>query len=60
MGAPRLVAAEIPTLVVPTTADGGVLNAQLSVGYDVVEVTCVSMGNPHAVIFVDNLSSIDL
>ncbi|MEX2557649.1 MAG: diaminopimelate epimerase [Actinomycetota bacterium] len=53
MGAPILAAADIPVdapgdpLHVPVTAEG--------VGY---EAACVSMGNPHAVVFVPSLDAI--
>lgn len=60
MGRPRLTAASIPTLLEGNTAEGHVVKQQLHVGDDVLEVTCVSMGNPHAVVFVDDLCAVDL
>lgn len=60
MGRPRLVAASIPTLLEGNTAEGYVVNQQFRMGVDALEVTCVSMGNPHVVIFVDDLSAVDL
>ncbi|MEM8864835.1 MAG: diaminopimelate epimerase [Planctomycetota bacterium] len=63
MGEPRLAAAEIPTTLsttVPSQAletDSAVVEAPLLIDSidDAVElsVTCVSMGNPHAVVFVE-------
>jgi diaminopimelate epimerase len=42
---------------IPADADGPVLQQPLSVGEGAVQVTCVSMGNPHAVVFVDDAES---
>lgn len=49
MGEPILEAQEIPT----TLPGSPVVNANLTVGNRSLAVTCVSMGNPHCVIFVD-------
>lgn len=48
--------------LIPTTFDGTSVVKQLaSFGqYTNYELTCVSMGNPHAVIFTDNVLSLDL
>ncbi|WP_041243782.1 diaminopimelate epimerase [Gloeobacter kilaueensis] len=58
MGAPALLAGEIPTTLAP--ADQKVIAAPLNVAGSDWSVTCVSMGNPHAVIFVPDLEAIDL
>ncbi|HOW28742.1 MAG TPA: diaminopimelate epimerase [Elusimicrobiota bacterium] len=50
MGIPVLEAAEIPT-----KATGRVVNRLLTVGKVRIPITCVSMGNPHCVIFVDDV-----
>ena len=56
MGLPRLAPDQIPTtLDGPTIADRPVTIAGRQ-----YSITCVSMGNPHAVIFVDDLDSVDL
>ena len=49
MGEPILEAAAIPT----TLPGSPVVNAKLAVEHAVFEVTSVSMGNPHCVVFVD-------
>jgi len=49
MGEPELEGRRIPA-----DADGPVLERPLPVGEGAVKVTCVSMGNPHAVVFVDD------
>jgi len=54
MGPPRLMAEEIPTTLV---ADGMVVNHPLTVLDRTFAVTCVSMGNPHCVIYVDDVES---
>ena len=57
MGAPRLAPADIPFL-----ADAGatqVVGAYLQVDDDPFSITCVSMGNPHCVLFVDNVEQME-
>lgn len=56
MGAPILAAREIPT-----TFDGeNVVSQELTVKETDYAVTCVSMGNPHCVLFVDDVEALDL
>ena len=50
MGRPILEPAKIPTTL--GSGSGPVLGAPLEVGGERLRVSCVSMGNPHAVIFV--------
>ena len=52
MGQPILKAAEIPT----TLTGDPVVRAPLQVAGRSLEVTCVSMGNPHCITYVDRLS----
>jgi len=54
MGPPRLTRAEIPMSGEP--AGEPVIGEELKVGETTFEVTCVSMGNPHCVIFVDDIT----
>ena len=58
MGPPVLEPERIPTTLPgnPTLPGSPVVGAALEVGGESVELTCVSMGNPHAVAFVDKLS----
>lgn len=49
---PILISADIPT----TLAGDPPVNAPLEVAGRTIEVTCVSMGNPHAVTFVDEVN----
>jgi diaminopimelate epimerase len=58
MGEPYLLAAEIPT----TLADPQekVINQALTVAEQTWQVTCVSMGNPHCITFVENADQISL
>lgn len=49
MGAPILSAAEIPVL----SEESPVINKEITVGGRDFNMTCVSMGNPHAVMFID-------
>jgi diaminopimelate epimerase len=58
MGLPRLSAEEIPTTLVATGEK--VLNLPLPEPWSRFKVTTVSMGNPHAVIFVDDLNTVEL
>ena len=56
MGQPILDAASIPV-----AADSpAVVNLPLPVGGQELSMTCVSMGNPHAVFFCEDLDAIDL
>lgn len=50
MGEPILAASDIPTTL---AASGNVVAHDVEFGGQTVSVTCVSMGNPHCVIFVD-------
>ncbi len=49
MGAPILSAAEIPVL----SDESPIVNKEILCGGTVFNMTCVSMGNPHAVMFID-------
>lgn len=57
MGEPRLTRSLIPMVGDP---DSQAINVPVEVSGSNFMVTCVSMGNPHCVIFVDNLDLIDL
>ncbi|MBX3459128.1 MAG: diaminopimelate epimerase [Planctomycetes bacterium] len=57
MGQPRLLRREIPLTGEP---DGQVIGLPLSVGGREFKVTCVSMGNPHCVIFLPEPASKEL
>lgn len=52
MGEPILTAEKIPT----TLPGSPVVNRQITVAGRTFEATCVSMGNPHCVLFVDQAS----
>lgn len=52
MGAPILEAARIPT----TLPGNPPLNVPLEVAGQVIQVNCISMGNPHCVTFVDEVN----
>lgn len=58
MGQPELNPAKIPT----TLNQGGekVVRASLTVADKEYQVSCVSMGNPHCLVFVDRVADIDL
>ncbi len=58
MGLPRLMAAEIPTTL--AAPDQKVVNLPLEVAGQSWDVTCVSMGNPHCITFVDDVAAIPL
>jgi len=59
MGTPILEGAQVPTTL-PGDEKGRVIKAPLEAAGSEWHVTCVSMGNPHAVVFVDDLDAIDL
>lgn len=58
MGEPKLLSQEIPTTL--TARGEKVIAHPLEVLGKTWEVTCVSMGNPHCVTFVEDSDSIDL
>ncbi|MBW4519129.1 MAG: diaminopimelate epimerase [Scytolyngbya sp. HA4215-MV1] len=58
MGKPRLLAEEIPTTL--TVPGSQVVNHTLEVAGQTWQLTCVSMGNPHCITFVDDVAAIDL
>ncbi len=45
---------------IPVAAEGRVLNVPLEVAGEVYHVTCVSMGNPHCVVFLRNVDALPL
>jgi diaminopimelate epimerase len=55
MGAPILDGPRIPV-----ASEGRVIDAPLEVGGREYRVTCVSVGNPHCVVFVDDVAGLDL
>jgi diaminopimelate epimerase len=58
MGPPRLLSQEIPTTL--AGPDEKVINAPLEVAGQTWAVTCVSMGNPHCITFVQDAGAIHL
>ena len=58
MGMPQLLAAQIPTTL--AEADQKVINIPLEVAGQSWDVTCVSMGNPHCITFVEDVAAIPL
>lgn len=57
MGKPHLNPSEIPTKL--TATDHAVISCPVTICNTVVHVTCVSMGNPHAVVIVPSLDDMD-
>jgi diaminopimelate epimerase len=45
---------------IPVNADGTILNYPLEVDGVSYQVSCVSMGNPHCVLYVDDVGSLDV
>ena len=45
---------------IPVDADGEIKNRPLMVDGKTYEVTCLSMGNPHCVLYLDDIDSLDL
>ena len=56
MGRPKFDRSEIPMEGPP----GQVIEEDLELDDEVVKVTCVNVGNPHAVVFVDDATQVDL
>ena len=60
MGAPILKAADIPVVSLKGENEDSVIGEEIEVDGRVYQMTCVSMGNPHAVVFVDEVSTLPL
>ncbi len=58
MGEPRLTAAEIPTSL--AMVDEKVVDRSIEIDGKAWSVTCVSMGNPHCMTFVEDVQAIPL
>lgn len=58
MGVPKLLAAEIPTTL--CQRDEKVIDQPLEVAGQSWSVTCVSMGNPHCITFVEDVAAVAL
>ncbi len=56
MGRPRFERAEIPMIGAP----GQVIEEELDLGDRTVQITCANIGNPHAVVFVEDATAINL
>ena len=56
MGAPMLEPKEIPVAV----EESPVVNVPVEVKGKIYHMTCVSMGNPHAIIFMNNVKDLDI
>lgn len=57
MGEPILKAADVPTTLEPNSDSDSVVEQILEANGKVWNVSAVSMGNPHAIIFVDDLEA---
>ncbi len=55
MGAPILTASEVPVL----SDNEQVVDEEITVNGQTYRMTCVSMGNPHAVVFVDDIDDME-
>lgn len=57
MGEPILKASEVPTTLEPNADEDSVVEQTYECNGKTWKISCVSMGNPHAVIFVDDLEN---
>lgn len=54
-------AAELETSALPATVDApAMIGYPLEIGDEIYPVTCVSVGNPHCVVFRDNIDGLDI
>lgn len=58
MGAPILKAADIP--VIADDEEESVIGEEIEVDGKIYKMTCVSMGNPHAVVFMDDVADLPI
>jgi diaminopimelate epimerase len=57
MGPPVLAPAKIPTRLGDVSSPGPLIDAELRVDGHALSVTCVSMGNPHCVLYVSDVDA---
>lgn len=58
MGEPILKATDIP--VVTDNPEGSVIAENIEVAGNTYKMTCVSMGNPHAVVFMEDVANLEI
>jgi diaminopimelate epimerase len=56
MGEPILEASRVPTMLPGNAANGAAVNVPLQIGDRTLYVTCVSMGNPHCITYVNEIT----
>ena len=56
MGAPILAAREVPVV----SENERVIDEEIEVDGNTYRMTCVSMGNPHAVVFMDDIKNLEI
>lgn len=56
MGAPILIAKDVPVL----SENEQVIDEEIEVEGNVYRMTCVSMGNPHAIVYMDDVKDLDI
>ena len=59
MGKPVLDPKQIPVALEPNN-NGAVVDRWVNIADEEYKITCVSMGNPHAVVFMNNIDGIDI
>jgi diaminopimelate epimerase len=59
MGYPIFEGAKIPTTLAPNFADGGVVEQAVTVNGRTYQASCVSMGNPHVIVFFDTMQALN-
>lgn len=65
MGAPILQAAQIPTAVSALKTSGltdesQIVGAEIEADGSIYQITCVSMGNPHGIVCVDDVDNLEI
>ena len=60
MGTPILTAEEIPVMPQPGKEGKEIIGEPILVQGKEYKMTCVSMGNPHAVVFMDDVANLDI
>lgn len=60
MGAPILTPAEIPVQLSHAKGKDKIVDEPILVDGEIYNITCVSMGNPHTVVFVDDVDNLEL
>lgn len=60
MGKAHILAKEVPVQIDGVSGDDTVINRCVEIGGKSYDITCVSMGNPHCIVYMDGIDDMDI